>query len=136
MPCRTATQDAAIAASPSQTLEVLSFGPFELVARERLLTKEGAPLELGARALDILIALLSHPNEVINKRDLLARAWPDVTVEETSLRVHVARLRKALGDGKGGARYIKTLEHFSIRLGVSRVREISVAFFFGNTFEK
>jgi hypothetical protein len=29
-----------------------------------------------------------------------------------------------------------TLEHFSIRLGVSRVREISVAFFFGNTFEK
>jgi hypothetical protein len=29
-----------------------------------------------------------------------------------------------------------SLEHFSIRLGVSRVREISVAFFFGNTFEK
>jgi predicted ATPase/DNA-binding winged helix-turn-helix (wHTH) protein len=96
-------------ASPLQTGEVVSFGPFELVARERLLTKEGAPVELGARALDILIALLSHPNEVISKRDLLAQVWPDVTVEESSLRVHVAGLRKALGDGKGGARYITTL---------------------------
>jgi DNA-binding winged helix-turn-helix (wHTH) protein len=87
----------------------VSFGPFELVARERLLTKEGAPVELGARALDILIALLSQPNEVISKKDLLAQVWPDVTVEESSLRVHVAGLRKALGDGKGGARYITTL---------------------------
>jgi hypothetical protein len=38
--------------------------------------------------------------------------------------------------GAGHARRDRRLEHFSIRLGVSRVREISVAFFFGNTFEK
>jgi predicted ATPase/DNA-binding winged helix-turn-helix (wHTH) protein len=65
-------------------------------------------VELGARALDILIALASHPNETIGKRDLLARVWPDVTVEEGSLRFHMASLRKALGDGKDGARYITT----------------------------
>jgi predicted ATPase/DNA-binding winged helix-turn-helix (wHTH) protein len=87
----------------------MSFGPFELVPSERLLIKEGAPVELGARALDILIALLSRPNEVISKKELLAQVWPDVTVEESSLRVHVAGLRKALGDGKDGARYITTL---------------------------
>jgi predicted ATPase/DNA-binding winged helix-turn-helix (wHTH) protein len=96
-------------ASAQQTREVVSFGPFELVASERLLTKDGLPVELGARALDILIALLSQPNEIISKKDLLAQGWPDVTVEESSLRVHVAGLRKALGDGKGGARYITTL---------------------------
>ena len=95
-------------ASALQKTETMSFGPFELVATERLLTKEGAPIELGARALDILLALLSRPNEVISKKDLLAQVWPDVTVEESSLRVHVASLRKALGDGKGGARYITT----------------------------
>src|SRR5262249_12331828 len=39
----------------------------------------------------------------------LARVWPDVTVEEGSLRFHMASLRKALGDGKDGARYITTL---------------------------
>jgi predicted ATPase/DNA-binding winged helix-turn-helix (wHTH) protein len=96
-------------ASPLQTGEVISFGPFQLFGRERLLIKEGAPVELGPRALDILIALLSHPNEVVSKKDLLAKVWPDVTVEESSLRVQIANLRKALGDGKCAARYITTL---------------------------
>jgi len=73
---------------------------------ERLLTKDGAPVELGARTLDALIALASRPNEIVSKRDLLAQVWPDVVVEEGSLRFHIAALRKALGDGEGGARYI------------------------------
>ena len=89
--------------------EVLSFGPFRLAAGERLLTRDGTPVELGARALDVLIALVSRPNEVISKNDLLLRVWPEITVEESSLRVHMANLRKALGDGKDGARYIATV---------------------------
>ena len=93
----------------AQARDVISFGPFSLIASERLLTKDGAPVELGARALDILIALASRPNEAVSKRDLLARVWPDVTVEEGSLRFHIVSLRKALGDGKDGARYITTL---------------------------
>jgi predicted ATPase/DNA-binding winged helix-turn-helix (wHTH) protein len=92
-----------------QTKDVLSFGPFNLIASERLLTNGGVPVELGARALDMLIALISTPNEVVSKKDLMARVWPDVTVEEGSLRFHMASLRKALGDGKNGARYITTL---------------------------
>ena len=93
----------------AQAREVISFGPFRLVASERLLTNDDGAVELGARALDILIALLSCPNEIVSKRDLLAQVWPDVTVEESSLRFHVAALRKALGDGQAGARYITTL---------------------------
>ena len=93
----------------AQTRNVVSFGPFSLVASERLLTKDGSPVELGARALDILLALVSRPNEAISKQDLLARVWPDVTVEESSLRFQIAGLRKALGDGQNGARYITTL---------------------------
>src|ERR1700728_203868 len=92
----------------AQAKDVVSFGPFSLVASERLLTREGAAVELGARALDILIALVSRPNEVVGKRELLAQVWPDVTVEEGSLRFHIAGLRKALSDGKDGARYITT----------------------------
>jgi predicted ATPase/DNA-binding winged helix-turn-helix (wHTH) protein len=87
----------------------MSFGPFRLVPSERLLTKEGTPVVLGARALDILIALVSRPNQVVGKKDLMALVWPDVIVEEDSLRFHIAGLRKALGDGKDGARYIATL---------------------------
>jgi len=66
-------------------------------------------VELSARALDVLIALLSNPNEVVSKNDLLSRVWPDVTVEEGSLRFHIANLRKTLGDGQDGARYITTV---------------------------
>ena len=91
------------------TREVLSFGSFSLVPGERLLTRDGVTLQLGARTLDILIALVSRPNEAVSKRDLMARVWPDVTVGEGSLRFHMASLRKALGDGQDGARYIATL---------------------------
>src|SRR5438876_12051833 len=92
-----------------QTKDGLSFGPFHLVASERLLTKEGAPVELGSRALDILTVLISTPNEIVSKKELMSRVWPDAIVEEGSLRFHMASLRRALGDGKDGARYITTL---------------------------
>ena len=89
--------------------DMLSFGPFRLIAGERLLLRGDTPVELGARTLDTLIALVSRPNEIIGKRELMALIWPDVVVEEGSLRFHIAGLRKALGDGRDGARYIATL---------------------------
>src|SRR5437773_6306625 len=98
-----------MATALDQTKERLSFGPFNLLVSERLLTRDGVPVDLGGRALDILIALISAPNEIVSKNDLMSRIWPDVTVEEGSLRFHMASLRKALGDGKDGARYITTL---------------------------
>ncbi|MGE0006278.1 MAG: winged helix-turn-helix domain-containing protein [Parvibaculaceae bacterium] len=93
----------------TQMPEQIAFGPFTLIADERLLLRRGVPVDLGARAFDILAALAAHPNQVVSKTDLLARVWPDVTVEEGSLRFHIANLRKALGDGRDGARYIATL---------------------------
>jgi predicted ATPase/DNA-binding winged helix-turn-helix (wHTH) protein len=94
---------------PNETEDELSFGPFQLRVRGRLLTKGGTAVDLGARALDLLIALVSSPNEVVGKKELMSRVWPDVIVEEGSLRFHMNGLRKALGDGKDGARYIATL---------------------------
>ena len=103
------TKDGAMMTSTTQTSGVISFGPFELIAHERLLTNQGVPIELGGRAFDILVALASKPNEAVSKKDLLARVWPDATVEESSLRFHIASVRRALGDGEQGARYIATL---------------------------
>src|SRR6266699_2787017 len=87
----------------------LKFGPFELSIGERLLRREGVVLALGGRALDILIYLARRPGEVIAKRELIDHVWPDVTVEEGSIRVHVAAIRKALGDGQFGTRYIANI---------------------------
>jgi DNA-binding winged helix-turn-helix (wHTH) protein len=88
----------------------LQFGPFELSSRERVLRRDGVMLPLGGRALDLLIYLAERPGEVIAKQELMDHVWSDVTVEEGSLRVHVAAIRKALGDGQFGNRYIANIK--------------------------
>ena len=89
--------------------DVISFGPFSLFAAERLVKKGDKPLQVGGRALDILIALVDRAGEVVSQRDLVERVWPNINVEEGTLRVHIAGLRKALGDGSDGARYIANI---------------------------
>jgi predicted ATPase/DNA-binding winged helix-turn-helix (wHTH) protein len=86
--------------------EVFAFGSFRLIPAQRMLSENGKPLRLGSRAFDILVALTERAGETIPKEQLIARAWPETVVEEATLRVHVAALRKALGDGRGGKRYI------------------------------
>jgi DNA-binding winged helix-turn-helix (wHTH) protein len=88
----------------------LRFGPFELSIGERVLRRDGRVLPLGDRALDILTYLANRPAEVITKQELMNHVWSDVTVEEGSLRVHVAAIRKALGDGQFGNRYIANIK--------------------------
>jgi predicted ATPase/DNA-binding winged helix-turn-helix (wHTH) protein len=89
--------------------DVLSFGPFRLFVAGRLLKKADEPVPLGGRALDILIALTGRAGEVVTRKELISTVWPDVTVEEANLRFQMAALRKALGDGRDGARYISNI---------------------------
>src|SRR5262245_13829985 len=85
------------------------FGPFRLHAAQRRIEKDGRPLPLSTRAFDILVTLVERAGTIVTKNDLMARVWPDVTVDEGSLRVQVASLRKALGDGEAGVRYLTTV---------------------------
>jgi predicted ATPase/DNA-binding winged helix-turn-helix (wHTH) protein len=86
-----------------------SFGPFRLLPAEQLLLEGETPVRLGSRALEILIALVERPGELVSKDALMARVWPRTVVEESNLKVHVAALRKALGDGRPGHRYVVTV---------------------------
>ena len=81
---------------------VVSFGPFRLFAAERLLKKGDEPVLLGGRSLDVLIMLVERAGEVVTRKELISRVWPDVTVEEANLRVQINGLRKALGEGPWG----------------------------------
>ena len=93
-------------ASSLTTDASLTFGPFRLIPERGLLLEGDKPCRLGSRAMEILTALIERAGETVTKQDLLARAWPDTFVDDANLRVHVAALRKVLGDGQGGARYI------------------------------
>jgi len=86
------------------------FGSFELNVTERYLKKANEIIPLGGRAFDILMALIDRAGEVVTKSELIAKGWPDVSVEEGSLRVHLSALRKALGDGQFSNRYISNVQ--------------------------
>lgn len=82
--------------------EVILFGPYRLYCFERRLERHGQPVPLSSRALDILITLVERAGEVVDKRDLMARVWPNMVVDESNLRVHIASLRKLLDDPDTG----------------------------------
>src|ERR1700758_4436404 len=83
-----------------------SFGAFSLLPTQRLLTKDNEPIQIGSRAFDILMALLERAGELVTKEELMARVWPKTFVEPANLAVHIAGLRRVLGDGRGGNRYV------------------------------
>jgi predicted ATPase/DNA-binding winged helix-turn-helix (wHTH) protein len=89
--------------------EGVAFGPFRLFPVARRLEREGVPVKLGGRSLEILLVLVEEAGKVLSKNDLLARVWQDVTVDESTLRVHITRLRQALGEGRDAARYIANI---------------------------
>jgi hypothetical protein len=62
--------------------DVICFGPFRLSTAERLLEKNGVRVRLGSQALDILIALVERPAEVACKKELIAKVWPDLVVDQ------------------------------------------------------
>ena len=86
--------------------EILAFGPFRLFTSKRLLVEEGQRVILGSRAFDVLTALVGRAGTVVSNEELFAYAWPGVFVENGALRVHIAALRRTLGDGRGGRRFI------------------------------
>ena len=86
------------------------FGPFRLLPAQRLLLEGDRAVRLGSKALDLLIALISRAGETVTKSELAATVWPGVqVVGEGTIRVHVLELRKALGDGRDGRRYLSTV---------------------------
>ena len=101
------TTDAAPLSQPPFE-RALRFGRFSLDPARKQLLAEGDVVRLGGRALDLLIALVERAGDVVTHDELFARVWPRTVVEESSLRVHMSALRKALGES-GETRYIASV---------------------------
>ena len=67
--------------------DAISFGPFRLLAGQRLLLEGDKAVRLGSRAFDILAALVERAGEVVGKEELIARVWPKTFVEEFNLKI-------------------------------------------------
>ncbi|MEO7270467.1 MAG: winged helix-turn-helix domain-containing protein [Vicinamibacterales bacterium] len=84
---------------PRSTLDTpagYSFGPFLLDPVRRLLWRDGRLVTLTSRTFDILLLLLEHRGEIVEKDHLLSAIWGQTIVEEATVVRHVSSLRKAL----------------------------------------
>jgi DNA-binding winged helix-turn-helix (wHTH) protein len=106
-------QESAMGQHPKCLSEPIRFGPFELRTTERRLSAEGRPLAIGARAFDVLLALVEQRGALVSAGQMLDRVWPDVVVEENNVQVQVSALRKALG-----AQAIATIPGRGYRLAI------------------
>jgi DNA-binding winged helix-turn-helix (wHTH) protein len=86
-----------------------AFGPFVLWPERQLLTRGGATVRIGGRALELLTALVERPGELVDKQDLLARVWPRAFVDEANLKAQMAILRRTLEDCRAEPRFIATV---------------------------
>jgi predicted ATPase/DNA-binding winged helix-turn-helix (wHTH) protein len=86
--------------------ESLVFGTFQLFPSQHVLLEGGTRVHIGNRALQILTTMIERPGVLVSKAELIERVWPETVVEEANLKVHIAALRRILGDGRDGKRYI------------------------------
>ena len=74
------------------------FGDFRLCLVQRQLWRNGEPVPLTPRALDLLIALVRCSGRVVGREELLRRVWGEVSVHDSNLTVNLCLLRRALGN--------------------------------------
>ena len=89
--------------------DAFAFGRFRLIPSRQLLLRDGVPVQLGSRALDILTVLVRHGGELVTKNDLMAAVWPNTFVDESNLKVNVCHLRRSLGDTQTPPTFIATV---------------------------
>ena len=74
------------------------FGPFRFDIAQRVVTRDGVPVPITPKALDILAFLLEHANQMVTKQEIMKAVWPETFVEEGNLTQNISLLRKALSD--------------------------------------
>ncbi|HZS09566.1 MAG TPA: tetratricopeptide repeat protein [Blastocatellia bacterium] len=108
----------------SSLKQLYEFGPFRLDRAERLLLRDGEVVPLTPKAFDVLLALVGQPGRLLEKETLLKTVWPDSFVEENNLADNISRLRKALGEGENGQKFIETIPKRGYRF-IASVKELN-----------
>jgi len=113
----------------SSSERAFAFGSLRLLPTQRLLLDGNKPVRLGSRAFEILTVLVENAGRVVSKEELIARVWPNIFVDESNLKMQVSALRRAVGDGQGGVRYIVTVpgRGYEFVAPISRAEEPSVS---------
>ena len=88
---------------------IYEIGPFRLDSAAKALSRAGAPVALGPRAVAVLALLVESAQQYVPKARLMDQAWPGLVVEESNLGVQISAIRRALAEAPGGKHWIETL---------------------------
>ncbi|HWR15758.1 MAG TPA: alpha/beta fold hydrolase [Terriglobales bacterium] len=102
---------------------VYRFAEFELDATERRLARAGEFISLRAKVFDTLCVLVENHGRLLRKDELMKRVWPDSIVEENNLDHNISKLRRALGEGANGSKFIETVPRLGYRF-VAQVEQV------------
>jgi DNA-binding response OmpR family regulator len=95
-----------------------SFGELTVDPVAREVTVAGTPVELTRLEFDLLDTLSARPRVAFSRRRLVERVWGDTWVgDDHVVDVHVARLRRKLGDDATEPRYVLTVRGVGYRMG-------------------
>jgi DNA-binding winged helix-turn-helix (wHTH) protein/tetratricopeptide (TPR) repeat protein/TolB-like protein len=114
--------------TPSQRRRAIRFGPFEADLTEERLLRNGLPVRLQDQPLRLLLLLLEHPGEIVNREEMRIRLWPTDSYGDfdNGLNVAVRKVRSALGDDTGAPRYIETVPRRGYRF-IAEIVEVRAA---------
>jgi DNA-binding winged helix-turn-helix (wHTH) protein/TolB-like protein/Tfp pilus assembly protein PilF len=107
-----------------QAKQLYEFGPFRLDPERLRLLRDGEVVTLTPKATEMLLVLIRNATRVVTKGELLEAIWPGTFVEEGVLTVNIYALRKALGEGRTGQKYIETISRRGYCF-IADVREVS-----------
>jgi DNA-binding winged helix-turn-helix (wHTH) protein len=105
-----------------------SFGPFQLDAQTRRLSRGDESVSIADRHVDVLLLLVSRAGQVVPKEALIGAAWHDVAVTDNSLEHAISTLRRTLGTrSEGETTFIETVARkgyrFAMPVEVTRGRQ-------------
>jgi two-component system, OmpR family, response regulator ResD len=107
---------ATIPAVASKT--VLNVGSITVDATARRATRDGVELALTVRELDLLTFLMSHPGEAFNREQLMREVWGWTFGDQSTVTVHVRRLREKVENDPTNPTLIQTVWGIGYRLEI------------------
>lgn len=108
---------------PHNNTQYYEFGPYRLELAQRVLTRTGEMVALTRKATEILMVLVAHAGQLVEKDELLKEVWPDSFVEESNLAQTIFQLRRTLGDERAEPKYIETVARRGYRF-IANVRAV------------
>ena len=92
-----------------QSKRNLTFGPYRFRIRERVLEKDGKPVAIPEKTLDVLRILLERAGQIVERDDLKREVWPGIFVEDTNIAFQISTLRKLLEESASAPQLVATV---------------------------